>query len=51
MDKSEKDLGKRYTNNIKRKSCIMIAENIQSSFWWIENEILFHFIVKTKTAI
>ena len=24
----------------------MIAENIQSSFWHIENEILFHFIVK-----
>ena len=29
----------------------MTAENIQSSFWYIENEILFHFIVKTKTRI
>ena len=29
----------------------MIAENIQSSFWWTEKEILFHFIVKTKMAI
>ena len=28
----------------------MIAEVILSSFWEIENEISFHFIVKTKVA-
>ena len=29
----------------------MIAENTQSSFWWIKNEISFHFIMKTKIEI
>ena len=26
----------------------MIAESIQNTFWWIEDEISFHFIVKSK---
>ena len=30
---------------------LKVLESIQGSFSWIENEMSFHFIVKTKTAI
>ena len=26
----------------------MVSESIQNNFWWIEDEISFHFIVKSK---